>query len=645
MKLKAKKLCIILFTLLCFSRLFALNNSLKGIDLCNSIYSSLKKYGFSPSTQSLVAAGENSFPYNISVQIEGNSSSRDTLVLVFFQEDAASSPALIKSIIKKLSEEEHDFNITILFAYGEKQKIEKLDMIFGTQVFLESISSSRNYTGIVFDLDNDFYGIETSSSGLSSPSWLIQNSCNILMEHDLGKKLPRFFLSQILSYKFTKNRILSAFFENDIPAIILKCNNTETEANPLQQIILESVEKYSKTKNRNWEHHFLMLRLFGRYHTLSESAILKITIPVIFLWIIFISMLFFINTRQKRRAWSSIRKIWYSAPAIYLICIITFFLMRIGFTAILSEAGNPAKIYGIFTAQFIGALFVTELFFILILSLNQKFEVKSIDYLLVICCFINQSIFVLIDISLSPIFIAICFLALIALLIKNDFLHILIFLLMLLLLVPYGNAVIKNSDIALLRQYTITGCKSIFVISLALTPCFIILLRILTSIRSRYKSLNSIITSTTLSFAIISICLIITALVRTKQLNKKEVQPYNILMTQDESDLINISYNDTKIFGDTIRTLDIDLIKECIICDVQINTQSQNPILYTDNDFHSNSENSIRFSIPDYPPLHLSFSYGANPVACRIIVSAVVEDLTDNNYRFITKSIQIGEIK
>ena len=644
MKLRHRILCSLLVFFLFSTGIFG-ESRLTGLELCDSIYNSLKKSNFTPYTQSLVTSGENTFPYNIGIKIPGNQNSGENLVFVFFQEDAASSPALINDIITSLSAKSYDFDITVLFAYGEKQKIERSDMIFGSRVFLESLNSNLNYTTIIFDFDNEEYGIKTSSSGLSSPSWLIQNTCNTLLEANLGKKLPRFFLSQVSGYKFAKNRILSAFFENEIPAIILDLKKSDIQGENAKSIILDTAEKFNSTEDKSWEHHFMMMRLFGRYHTLSEEAILKIIIPIIFAWILFVFMLFFINSRLKKRAWSTVKKIWYSAPVIYGLVVFSFFFMRFWFNNILINASAAGRIYGILTAQIIGALFISELFFILILIFNRTFEERSIDYLLVVCCFINQSIFVLIDISLCPIFMTVCFLSLAALGAKNNFLHVCIFVLMILIFVPYGNAVIIHSDIASLSHFITKNSKMIFIISLALYPCFLILLRILTSVRSHRKNLYSIIAGASVVFVLISIALIVTALVRTRQINKKQVLPPSIAISQEGENLISIDYNDLNIFDDTIRTLNIDLAKSCIICDVQIITQTQNPILYTDNDFKSNAENSISFSIPDYPPSHLTFSYGANPVPCKIIVSAVINDTADDNYRLISKSLQIGETR
>ena len=618
-----------------------------GLELSDSIYSFLKKNGYAPFNHTLVTSGENAFPYNVSIRFRSHEtrSAHENLVLIFFQDDVISRQDMIKDILSEFSQKEYGFDITVLFAYGEKQKIEKQDMIFGTQVYIDSLTSNLGVTAIVFNLEGEKINIETSSSGTCSPPWLIQNACNSLLASSRGKELPRFFLSQISNYKFFSNRILSAFFDNEIPAIIM---NMESGQNESRDIILNTVERFSTTRNRSWEHHFLVIRLFGRYRVISESLILRIILPSILAWIFFICVLFFVNIRMKKHAWSTIQNIWYLIPVTYILIILGFLLGRYVSRDIFQFTTEASKIYGQVATQILISLIISQLFFLFVLFLNFKFEERSIDYLLIICCFINQSIFILADISLCPIFITICLLSLIALTIKNNILHIIIFVLMIVPFIFYGNDVIRTSDIRLLRQFIVSNKMINFILPLALYPCFVIMFRCLTAVRTRYKRMLPIIITSVSFFFAVSAFLIILGTVRTKHINSREVNPPKIVLSQLGTDLIDISYEDEHIFGDIVRTLDISLNEKCVMCDVQINTQRRNPILYTDNDYKRITDNSVRFSIPDYPPQKMTFSYGAAPVPCKILVSAVLppeEGAENTEYRFITKSIQIGDMQ
>ena len=129
-------LCYILILL--FSTLaYAQNKAPAGIELCNEVHSFLKANRFSPSTQNLVTSGENTFPYNIIVTFTPKqNTSPENLLLVFFQEDVPSNKKAIREALKRIQEAKYPLNITVLFAYGEKQELEKTDLIYGTQAYL-----------------------------------------------------------------------------------------------------------------------------------------------------------------------------------------------------------------------------------------------------------------------------------------------------------------------------------------------------------------------------------------------------------------------------------------------------------------------------------------------------------------------------
>ena len=160
-------LCYILIFLFC-SLGYAQNKEPSGIELCSQVHSFLKTNGFSPSSQSLVISGENTFPYNIIVTFTAEQqTSPENLLLVFFQEDILKNQGIIKESLKRIKEANYPFTVTVLFAYGEKQKIQKADMIYGTNVFLESLNTNLSYTAVIFDLESKINEIETTAKGLS----------------------------------------------------------------------------------------------------------------------------------------------------------------------------------------------------------------------------------------------------------------------------------------------------------------------------------------------------------------------------------------------------------------------------------------------------------------------------------------------
>ena len=642
-------LCSILIFLFC-SLAYAKNTSLAGIELCSSVHSFLKKNGFSPSTQSLLASGENTFPYNIIVTFSPEqNTSPDNLLLIFFQDDVPENQKLIKECLQSIKEAEYPFTVSALFAYGEKQKLQKADMIYGSQVYLESLNTNLSYTAIIFNLEDCENKIETISAGLSSPPQLIKNSLNLYTDNNISGAAPIILLSQLSSYKFIYNRILDSFFSYEIPAIELELGNipAEEKEEKAAAIIKGSAELFSKTVDSKWEHHFLIIRLFGSYHIISESRILQIVIPTIFIWLIFIFILIFVNRRLKKHTWYTVAKVWWSVPLTFAIMEASFFVIALLFRNLDSSVSYAGRIYGQLSLQIITALFFSFISYILILTVNYGFEERAIDYLLVISCFINQSLFILADISLSPIFIIICILSLLALTIKNNLLHYIVFLLMIVPLIPYGHRMVSAADLKSLSEF-LSGPKPSLIIPLVLYPIFIFMFRLLTAIRSRSKKIKMVIIHSCVIFAISSLSLILLTAIRTEGLKNKIKPSPEITLNPDGEDLIELTYSQKKIFGDVIRTINVELPENCLLCDLVINTDRVFPVLYSDNDYISLSNNSVRFRIPDNPPQNMTFSYGAAMTPSTITLSAVIEVEAENEeapeaYQFITKSIETGE--
>lgn len=301
MKLRIRILCLAAL-LSVFSAYAESKVEKKGTELSTYVFSFLKKNGFSPETQSLVASGENAFPYNNIVHLSENQESSENLLIIFFQEDVENNTTLIKNCINKLKENQNDYNITLLFTYGNKQVFEGTGRITGIQVFIDSLKSNLSYTAIIFDLNSQDYNIESSSQKQSSPSWLVQDAYNTFHALGIDKNLSTLYLSQLSSYDFIKSSILSDFFESSIPAIKINLKKQETDSDISEKVLFHMINSFSSEKNRKWEKHFLMLRLFGRYQVLSEFAILRIAVPTIFLWTLFIFLLFLVNTRLKKHA-------------------------------------------------------------------------------------------------------------------------------------------------------------------------------------------------------------------------------------------------------------------------------------------------------------------------------------------------------
>ena len=143
-------LCSILIFLFC-SLAYAKNSRLAGIELCSDVHSFLKKNGFSPSTQSLLASGENTFPYNIIVTFSPEqNTSPENLLLIFFQDDVPDNQEIIKESLEEIKTYDYRKDCPNLqFGVGQNLKNE--------QQFFKMIDE---YFDIIKQIDKIFKAFE-----------------------------------------------------------------------------------------------------------------------------------------------------------------------------------------------------------------------------------------------------------------------------------------------------------------------------------------------------------------------------------------------------------------------------------------------------------------------------------------------------
>ena len=132
--------------------------NLYGVELCDAVFNKLKAENLTPTTQSLVINGENTFPYNIILNYKINQTSFDTisennknLVIQLCMEDFFKAETSIIQLAKFIKENDFSYNISILLTYGDKQIVNKKNMIFGSEVFVNSLFSTDNSTAILLN--------------------------------------------------------------------------------------------------------------------------------------------------------------------------------------------------------------------------------------------------------------------------------------------------------------------------------------------------------------------------------------------------------------------------------------------------------------------------------------------------------------
>ena len=630
--MKFRNRLLILLTLLLLPKAYS------QISLCDSIYKNLKDKKIEVLKQSLLLTGANDFPYNIIAQKNDNTEKLAKLYLVFFQEDFENKLDLASNLLSFVKKEELPVNLSFLFAYGERQKINKEGMIFGTEIFAESLNSNEDITIIICDLEANQTKIISSSRKKTAPSYLTQAAYNAFVNANLEKTLPKYYVSQLYNYSFFYDRNLSTFFDYEIPCLKL-CFSNDINQETIQTSLESLLKGFSASKNRDWDHHFLMLRLFHKYYRLTESATIKIIILIFLSWLIYAFLMLFANIRQKRTTWFTIKGIWYSLPVTFLLILISFFLGKIFAGLFIKTSSDAGKIMYLYCIQLLISFFICAAFYTIILLINTKFTEKAIDYLIIFSCFINQSIFILVDISLFPIFLTICLLSILAFIIKNNPLHISVFFLMILLFIPYITSLLTGANITELRIFLMTNNKVPLFMATLSYPTFLFYFRILTSIaRNSKKALTFFITHS-IFFISILIFLPIFSYFGAKALemnNHKEGISFEKAKKDEE---IFIQYEDIKLFDDFVRTINISFQNEPLQCDIRLRAEDHQPLLYTDNDYTSISSNTGYFKTPSNPPKNLSFSYGTDERPSSLLVTAFFETDKENTYSIVSKEL------
>lgn len=641
MKVIKKALFYAIFTLLSHT-LFAQTS------LCNSVYNFIKLNGCKPVTQSLVSTGTNSFPYNISAEFPGKHIAQNdyfftqsNLYLLFNQDDIDENKEVISGLIEYLKTTEFPFNVNLVFVYGEKQPVEKEGIIYGSQTFLSSLNTNEDSTVIVINLNEKESSIVATSSGKTAPSWLIKNEHDLFKKEKLSHGLPIYYISQLYSYTFKKDRQLDSFFSYEIPAIILNFSQEIEDKTVVADVLKNSIDLFSKTKNKTWEQHFLMISLLGHYFTLSESTTVKIIVLIIFTFLLFIALLGFINKNFQLEAWIKIKKIWYVVPITLGLVFASCFTGKGLCLLFCKTLTNAAKLYMFMGSLILCSFLYTTIYFCLVVLMDKKLEARSLDFILIITIFINQFIFSFYDISLFPIFMIICILSIIAFGVKNNIVHMAIFILMFFPLGFYVNSLVETYNSGELYNFFISHNYTYIFISLLLYPSFLMLLRILEALKEYFHNKKSFIVCGAVTMGIALIVIISLCMVRTKTLNDKFAEANNeIEFVTEDASAIQISYSDKFVFDDLIRTIDISFSKPCCQCDVRI-VSNETPILYSSDDFEQVNSNTSYFLIPNNPPSRMSFSYGTTEAPARINVTAIFQTNEKEQFSLATKSITI----
>lgn len=616
-------------------------NQYKGAELCDQIYNTLVKKGYSPESQSLVSSGTNIYPYNILISFSAIEETSENLVIIFPIESFYNAQNLILQTADYIKNSNFSFDTTILLSYGDNQIPQKSNTIKGTQYYVETLPSSNDITAILINTESEENSITNSSESMNSPSWLIKNAYDVYKKNNLPNSLDSLYISQIHQYNIIKTPLLETLFDLGIPSIQLDFNYDENKNEEFSQVLNDYIDLYSKTTVRNWDQHCILIKIFNRTILISETILVQMVILASF--IIMLSFFFYIfsHKNSSKRIWKLLKRVWF-IPFFVLFQIFLFFFLSCSLTEKLYTTLHITnRIFFIF-------LFLITFVFIITIVAYQNFLYVGIQYIenaldmeIMVLSFINLLVFSLYDLTLFPIFLSIFVFSYLNTYIFKKTSGILILFFFVLTYIPYINAFLFHIDIKKVEDFLLHDITFLISISMVITPIFLLILRIITFYN--HKKYNTYVSIMILYIAFTSSLLIYTTFNTgniSAQSGSKTIMTVNDSSSSDRSSKIKISYSDKYIFSDIIRTVDITFDEQPVQCDVQVSGPNI-PILYSDNDFFEDSDYDCSFIIPYYPPKKMRFNYGTTLTEGEITVTAIFETDDENSFLRKKESIKI----
>ena len=170
-------------------------------------------------------------------------------------------------------------------------------------------------------------------------------------------------------------------------------------------------------------------------------------------------------------------------------------------------------------------------------------------------------------------------------------------------------------------------------------------LRILNSMKKRYSKKRIYACVITAAYLFIMLSLFI--LNRIFYSGKKEttgIITINTISENTQTDFdFSLTYKDKSVFDDIIRQIKIISTEVPVYSCVKIN--SQEPILYSENDYMLTTLNEAVFLLPVYPSDKLEFNYGTNQSTQNITVEQIFYSQPEDKYYSLTKTLITGEVK
>ena len=416
--------------------LYAQIPSYQGRYTCEAMENFLLKQNYLPEKVELITNTSNTFPYSIAVNFAAkDSNNHDNLIICISMEQALHNQDIVKNILTDLRY--RNFSSSVIFVYDLSRKLMRVRNYNGIENFLKNLESNKKNSALVIKLDANSTELISNSWNYSAPSWMISNGFDAFINNGLSDYLPVYYLNQLTGLVFNNESYFTDFSNQNIPAITFSFKSDDVQSEQISNTITSYIDLFELSENREDDYHSLLYRMGSKKVLLSEYSILKALIIIIILSLFFIFILSFVNSNLKNEGWKEIRKDWFTIPITLAITLLAFFIAKLIYNAVMKNnmSGTP---FGLVLFQILLSSALVSIFYWVEVSVRKKdYGERSIDFLVLIVTFVNQFIFCLADISLFPLFMVVCICSTLSLILKKNWFHIILFIIMILIYLPY----------------------------------------------------------------------------------------------------------------------------------------------------------------------------------------------------------------
>ena len=636
---------------------------LHGFDLCQSFSDFLKPFNINFDIQPLIFSEQNEFPFNIKLSLPADpiqyskiysEKNLTNLTLVFKIEEVYNYKTFFTLLLNKIKNEKRDFDLDIVFTYGDTQKKIISDQLKGTDVFIKSLQNQNEMASVCINFSENTTEIIPGGGKDSSPSWLIKRLSKAFYKNKIDFTLQSSNLTTLYRFDLLREDENTAkFLKEHIPSCAITIPVSSQSEEKFSLLISDFIKSYTQKNTSQWDRHFYTLTIGKRIFYFDEFFITILFIVTIILNLLFVcTMPVKLKNKTKNNKKSFSQKIFTSWPLAIFTILITLLSLSVSQTfIILLSKIIPFSPYIKVTLKILLSLAVFALELFIIKKKNAISTEEFYSYLTTISCAFNLILFALIDISLFFLFLIQYIIVLISKNIKKIIPLSVLFIFLLFPYIPYFVQFLKYASENSFEKLIDSSLAVNISVSFAILPVQLFTMRLISKLKSilamtdeknrHFQKQNIIAIMSSFALFLLIFIIILNFLPDTFSTQKKEAEQ-KIFITQKD-DLILLDYIKYSYLEETTVFLDITLLKNAEQCQISVSNESENPVIYSDEPYISNKETNTDFFLtPAFPPKKLNFKYiSKNEEKSVLRVKCVFPTEDENTYIFQEKQLEI----